>query len=413
MHKREHKRERGEIADQRPDVQLEPMGPEEDSFGLDGRLAKRPRAMERHHEGWRNLAWDQCKHLRSNQFRSIKFISGPRTHGWQPSADDYVFDPDIALGERSVCTHYLMWRARNRLPEIHPEMWIHEGHLYFFEPDIIDSPEASESDPNSPDSSESDLDIESPTSSQVHFEASSSSEDEDTKEESDRKEDEIRAPRQALMVVLAMSYERETDVRRILALLERYEFVIAVSIIKPPSKLADYGRLLPYVQNGRFEYVEQDFKTMRDSGARRPGLLQSIGKHMDLPQRIVCLDYFFLIHTYYASNYGMNWLYDAGHKREGKARQILAYATDVYLPVDKSANADNPTGMLAMLDQYAKTITYPTMSIEKVQSSPLLESDASLGEIPNPERKGTYVSAEFMVEKWLNEAYPFIHIRLI
>jgi hypothetical protein len=138
-----------------------------------------------------------------------------------------------------------------------------------------------------------------------------------------------------------------------------------------------------------------------------------MGKHIHLPERIVCLDYFFLPHTYYASNYGLNWLYDAGHNREGKARQILALATDVYLPVDKSANLDNPTGMLAMLKQYTTKVRYPTMSIERVQSTPLFESDLTLGEIPNGERRGTYVSAEFMVKKWLNDTYPFIRIRLV
>jgi hypothetical protein len=257
-------------------------------------------------------------------------------------------------------------------------------------------------------------DVSSQSSSEGPSEGSSEGSREDDKDRKEDDEDNEESPQQALMVVLAMSYERPTDVTRILALLKRYQFVIAASRIGIPSDPKAYGQLWPFVQSGRFEYVQHNFSKMLDTSKRvgLPKIFIAMQKHMALPKRIVCLDYFFLINTYYASNYGMNWLFDAKNKREGKARQFLTYATDVYLPVDKCKDRRHPTGMTAMLEEYARVPNH-TMSITPVQSTPLMDSDLTCGDMPNTQRKGAVVSAQYMRDTWLDAKQPFIHIRLI
>ena len=231
--------------------------------------------------------------------------------------------------------------------------------------------------------------------------------------ERERRAAEANAPRQALMVTLAMSHERATDRTRLVALLQKYQYVIAVSIIPPPRRPAEYGELLPYVRNGRFEYVQQNFKPRFQVTSRRGNeLFTAMQKHRGLPERIVCLDYFFLVSSYYDDNYGTNWLTEkvAGRTVEGKVRQILNYATDVYLPVDKPGDAKISSRMTAMLDAYGRLPT-PTMAIQVVQQTPLFDSDLELGELPTPQRRGAVVSAQFMKDKWLDAGHPFIHIR--
>jgi hypothetical protein len=214
----------------------------------------------------------------------------------------------------------------------------------------------------------------------------------------------------AVIVCLAMSHERISDRVRLVNLLQTFKYVVGVSNIRVPVDPSDYEELEPYVLSGRYTQFSMDFKNFRESSARqRNELFDYLEEKQDVPERIVCLDYFFLQHPYYRERYGMNWLLrdrptGRGRKEEGKARQLLDYATDVYLGVDDPS--PNGSLMQEMIQEYVDYTGPKTMRYDAVLSSPLYELDKEI-DIPGPSH-----GAENQVTRYLDEERPFLHITL-
>ena len=206
-----------------------------------------------------------------------------------------------------------------------------------------------------------------------------------------------------LIVVLAMSHERASDRVRILQLLTTHRFVIGVSNIKKPSSIQAYKELAPFVENGRYIYVNMNFKHFRVTRSSPNDLFIALAHKKHVPERCLCLDYFFLQHPYYSENYGTNWLLDKEGVRqtvvEGKCRHLLKYVTDIYLPIDKTGE------MMAMINAY-RDFPAKSMTTTMTKTSPLYASDVHLDDIPDRP------AAPIQVTTYLNVAHPFLHVRL-
>jgi hypothetical protein len=197
-------------------------------------------------------------------------------------------------------------------------------------------------------------------------------------------------------VALAMSHERAADRTRLVELLKHYQYVLGVSEIVPPKTDAGYKELAPYVSHGRYRQIKFDFKNFRASTHKSPNTLFEAMGSFRVPEKIVCLDYFFLQHPYYELRYGMNWLL-SNKKQEGKVRELLDHgATEVFLPVDKGGL------MQRMRDEYA---AFPdkTLTLRVEHSSPLFRSD---DQIDIPDRP----SAQQNVRLYLDPKAPFLRI---
>jgi hypothetical protein len=190
----------------------------------------------------------------------------------------------------------------------------------------------------------------------------------------------------AVIVLLGMSHERISDRVRLANLLQTFRYVVGVSNIAVPHDVAEYRELAPYVPNGRYTQFSMDFKHLRESTARTPNeLFDYLEEKDDVPERIVCLDYFFLQHPYYRERYGDNWLLKSvgrhGPRTEGKARMLLDYATDVYIGIDHPGR--NPSEVRQMMADYAAYRGTKTMRLEPVDTSPLYELDDEI-DVPGP-----------------------------
>ena len=216
----------------------------------------------------------------------------------------------------------------------------------------------------------------------------------------------------AVIVCLAMSHERISDRVRLVNLLQTFRYVVGVSNIAVPANNAEYQELAPYVPSGRYTQFQMDFLAFRQVTAHsRNPLFDYLHAKQHVPERIVCLDYFFLQVPYYRLRLGMNWLLrddrngsGALIKREGKARQLLDFATDVYLGVDHQP--PNPSLMREMLREYTAFRGTKTMRCTPVRTTPLYELDQEI-DIPGPSG-----GADNQVARYLDENMPFLHIEL-
>ena len=204
----------------------------------------------------------------------------------------------------------------------------------------------------------------------------------------------------AVIVCLAMSHERASDRARLVNLLQTFRYVVGVSFIDLPADPKIYKELAPYVTSGRYKQISMLFKNFRETGRSPNPLIVYLQNKQHIPERIVCLDYFFLQHPYYIDQYGMNWLLEGNPKREGKAKRLLDYATDVYLGVDKSGLVKQ------MMKEYA-AYKPKTMKCTYVQTCPLYELDQEIEEIPG--RSG----AVAQMRLYLDQETPFLHVNLL
>jgi len=208
------------------------------------------------------------------------------------------------------------------------------------------------------------------------------------------------ALKNAAIVLLGMSHERLSDRVRIVELLKQYRYVVGVSVMRVPADPAAYRELQPYAASGRYQQVEQNFKSLKVSTARKPNTLLELLR--DLRERVaeidVCLDYFFLQHPYYNENYGTNWFVEQG--REGKLRKLLDHATSVFLPVDGHGVVQE------MVDGY-NALPTRTMRVDPVPTTPLHSSDRRIEHIPEKP------SADQNVARYLNVTQPFLRITSI
>lgn len=225
--------------------------------------------------------------------------------------------------------------------------------------------------------------------------------------------------RRAVFVALAMSHERAPDRQRLIALLDVYEVVVGVSNIAVPTDNADYKDLLPYVLQRRYIYISQDFNNFdRLRNENTNAIVRTLRQYRErgFAERIVSLDYFFLQTSYYRKRYGINWLLKTnpnlnfgsrGRKAfvEGKAKDLLSEATDVYLPVDSGGD------MKKMVQQYQRDLADKdkTMRVDFVaeRDAPLFQSDDTIGDIVGRP------SARRNVELYLDRAQPFLRVRLL
>ena len=223
--------------------------------------------------------------------------------------------------------------------------------------------------------------------------------------------------RRAVFVALAMSHERAPDRQRLIALLDIYEVVVGVSNIAVPTNNADYGNLLPFFLQRRYIYISQDFNNFdRMRNENTNAIVRTLRQYRDrgFAERIVFLDYFFLQTSYFRTRYGMNWLLKRNPNLnfgsrgrqgfvEGKAKDLLAGATDVYLPVDSGGD------MQEMVRQYRRDLPdhAKTMRLDFVaeRDAPLFQSDDSIDIIVGRP------SARQNVQRYLDKAQPFLRVR--
>jgi hypothetical protein len=162
-----------------------------------------------------------------------------------------------------------------------------------------------------------------------------------------------------MIVLFAMSHERDSDRQRLVRLFDTFTYVVAVCDYRNVTNPKECKELEPFYRAGRYIYISSDFKKLRNT-TRSPNAIFGALSKIDAARRVLCLDYFFLQRTYYHERYGMDWL-------SSKCQDLLAYVDEVYLPIDKNGEMEE------MVRHGHRGLT-----LARVNTSPLFESDKTI-----------------------------------